>query len=393
MQRKSVFVQRALVISAMALALGGCSTVKGWFSSKDSDKKAAEPAELVKLKNSVAIDKVWTASAGDGEKKLGTRQRPAVSQGRVYAAAIEGGVHAFDLQTGKSIWRYKSDDRISAVGAGDGLVVAGTLDGQLIALDGATGEEKWKAKINSEVIAAPTIGQNNVVVHSNDGRVTAYDHDTGERRWFWSHELPSLTVRGGSPVTLAPNIVFVGNDDGTLTALSLADGRQMWDLPIGSGEGRTELERMADVDGAPVIDGTTLLATSFKRDTVAIDGPSGRPMWTRENGGMGGIGIGTSAAVVTDPDGSVWALDKSSGGSLWSNTTLARRSVTAPAVQGDYAVVADYKGYVHWMRLDNGEVVARERAGGDPIKGQPVVADGILIVQNTDGKLTAFKLR
>jgi outer membrane protein assembly factor BamB len=271
--------------------------------------------------------------------------------------------------------------------------VAGTLDGELIAIDGSTGEEKWKAKINSEVIAAPTIGQNNVVVHSNDGRVSAYDHDTGERRWFWNHELPSLTVRGGSPVTLAPNIVFVGNDDGTLTALSLADGRQMWDLPIGSAEGRTELERMADVDGAPVIDGTTLLATSFKRDTVAIDGPSGRPMWTRENGGMGGIGIGSAAAVVTDPDGSVWALDKSSGGSLWSNTTLARRLVTAPAVQGDYAVVADYKGYVHWMRLDNGEVVARERAGGDPIKGQPVVADGILIVQNTEGKLTAFKLR
>jgi outer membrane protein assembly factor BamB len=393
MQHKSVFIQRALVVSAMALALGGCSTVKGWFSSKDSDKKAAEPAELVKLKNSVAIDKVWTASAGDGEKLLGTRQRPAVSQGRVYAAAIEGGVRAFDLQTGKDIWRYKSDARISAVGAGDGLVVAGTLDGELIAIDGSTGEEKWKAKINSEVIAAPTIGQNNVVVHSNDGRVSAYDHDTGERRWFWNHELPSLTVRGGSPVTLAPNIVFVGNDDGTLTALSLADGRQMWDLPIGSAEGRTELERMADVDGAPVIDGTTLLATSFKRDTVAIDGPSGRPMWTRENGGMGGIGIGSAAAVVTDPDGSVWALDKSSGGSLWSNTTLARRLVTAPAVQGDYAVVADYKGYVHWMRLDNGEVVARERAGGDPIKGQPVVADGILIVQNTEGKLTAFKLR
>ncbi|MET0288641.1 MAG: outer membrane protein assembly factor BamB [Pseudoxanthomonas sp.] len=393
MQHKSIFLQRVLVVSVMALALGGCSTVKGWFSSKDSDKKSAEPAELVKLKNSVAIDKIWTASAGDGEKKVGTRQRPAVSEGRVYAAAIEGGVRAFDLQSGKGIWRYKSDARISSVGAGEGLVVAGTLDGELIALDAGSGEEKWKAKINSEVIAAPSIGQNNVVVHSNDGRVSAYDASNGERRWFWNHELPSLTVRGGSPVTLAPNIVFVGNDDGTLTALNLADGRQMWNQVIGNPEGRTELERMADVDGAPVIDGTTLLATSFKRDTVAIDGPSGRPMWSRDNGGMGGIGVSSAAAVVTDPDGGVWALDKATGGSLWSNTTLARRSVTAPAVQGDYAVVADYQGYLHWLRLDNGEAVARKRAGGDPIKGQPVVVDGILIVQNTDGKLTAFKLR
>ena len=158
-------------------------------------------------------------------------------------------------------------------------------------------------------------------------------------------------------------------------------------------DGRTELDRMADVDGAPVLDATTLFVTSFKQDTIAIDAPSGRPMWTREKGGAGGLGLASGSVLVSDPAGTVWALDKSTGAPLWSNPSLARRSLTAPAVQGDFAVVGDYDGYVHWLRLDNGEVAARQRVGGKMLRAQPVVADGIVIVQNVEGGLTAFRLQ
>ena len=391
--KSAVVFKRSLVILVVAVALSGCSTVKGWFGSKDPEKAKAEPAELVDLKPTLSVKKIWSANAGDGEKRLGTAQGPAVGDGRVYAAAIEGGVRALDLQSGKDVWRYKSEERISSVGAGDGLVVAGTLDGRVIALDAASGSEKWTAKLGNEVIAPAAIGQNLVLVHSNDGRVSAFDAASGERRWFWNHDLPSLTVRGNGPVTLGPGVVFVGNDDGTLTALSLNDGRQLWDQVVGVPDGRTDLERMADVDGAPVLDGTTVFVSSFKKETIAVDGPSGRTMWNRDNGGAGGLGLGTSSVVVADVDGSVWALDKNSGGSLWSNTTLARRSLTAPTVQGDYAVVGDLDGYVHWLRLDNGEVAARERAGGEAIRAKPVLADDVLVVQNVDGKLTAFRLQ
>jgi outer membrane protein assembly factor BamB len=232
-----------------------------------------------------------------------------------------------------------------------------------------------------------------VLVRSNDGRVSAFDAATGERRWFSNHDLPSLTVRGNAPVTLGPGVVFVGNDDGTLSAMGLNDGRPLWNQVIGVPEGRTELERMADVDGAPVLDNTTVYATSFKKETVAIDGPSGRPLWSRDNGGPGGLGLSSGSVIVADPAGSVWALDKSSGAPMWSNVTLARRSLTAPTVHGDYAVVGDFDGYVHWLRLDNGEEAARERAGGKAVRAKPVVADGILLVQNVEGELTAFRLQ
>ncbi len=237
--------------------------------------------------------------------------------------------------------------------------------------------KKWRAKVPNEVIAAPAIAQNLVLVRSNDGRVTAFDAATGERRWFHAEEGPTLSVRGNAPIVTGPGVVFVGNDSGTLSALALQDGRPLWEQAIGVPEGRTELERMSDVDGAPVLDGTTLYATSFKNETLALEGPSGRPLWTRDHGGTGGVGVSSAVVVVSDNAGSVWGLDKSSGAAMWSQAALARRSLTGVAIQGDYAVVGDYKGYLHWLKLSDGALAARARAGRDTLLAQPQVVDGI----------------
>ena len=182
------------------------------------------------------------------------------------------------------------------------------------------------------------------------------------------------------------------SDNGTLTALSMTDGGVIWTTPVAQPDGRSELDRMADVDGPAVLDNTTLYATSYKNHTVAIDGPSGQLMWDRENGGPRGLGLSNSAVVVTDPTGKVWGLDRNSGGSLWQQDGLAYRNTTAPAVQGDYAVVGDLEGVIHWMRLNDGAFAARSSVGG-AVTGQPAVADGILVVQTIEGQLAAFSIQ
>ncbi|MNM52238.1 Outer membrane protein assembly factor BamB precursor [compost metagenome] len=388
-------------LALLAMTLTGCSTVKGWFAGKDAEaKKALEPAELVKFEPTLKVSKIWSTSVGKGEGRIGLRQAPMVADGRVYAAAVEGGVHALDLQTGKEIWEYKPAKekkkpklRLSGgPGVGEGLVVIGTLDGQVIALDASNGTEKWKSRVPGEVITAPAVAQGLVFVRSNDGRTTALDAATGEQRWFNTQELPSLTVRGNAPVVAGPGVLFIGNDDGTLSALAIQDGRPLWEQSVGTPEGRTELERMADIDGAPVLEGNTLYVSSFKNETMAIEGPTGRPLWSRDHGGGGGVAVTSGNVVVTDGKGTVYGLDKTSGSAMWSQQALARRSVTGAAVQGDYAVVGDYKGYLHWLRLSDGELAARAKSGGDALLAAPVVADGIAVVQNVDGKLTAFRL-
>lgn len=380
----------ALTLSCM-VALSGCSSVKNLFSSKKD--QALKPAVLTEFTPSVTVGKLWSAQAGKGEGLIGARQGPAIADGRVYAAAVRGGVRAFDLQTGAVVWHYASDLALSGgPGAGDGLVVAGGLEGDVVALDAATGAQKWKAKVSNEVIAAPTIGQGMVFVRSNDGRVTALDEASGERRWFWNHELPALTVRGNDAPVLGPGYVFVGNDDGTITALAVSDGHQLWEQTVAEAQGRTELERMADVDGSPVLDGTTLYATSYKKQTVALEAPSGRPLWTHDSGGPGRVGVSADRVVVSGTAGTVWALDKTGGSGFWQQDALARRSITAPAIQGDYAVVGDFDGYLHWLKLSDGALAARMRTGSDALRAAPVVADGILVAQNIDGGISAYRL-
>lgn len=382
---------RTLAIVAGLGVLSGCTTVRGWFSN--DDKKAGEPAALVEFSPSVAISPLWSANVGKGEGRLGLRQGPVVDGGRVYAAAVTGGIRALDLQTGRQLWQVPSDIRLSGgPGAGDGLVVVGGLDGEVLALDAQTGAERWQAKVENEVIAAPTIGMGMVFVRSNDGRVTALDASNGQRRWFWNRDVPSLSVRGNDAVLLGPGYVFVGNDDGSLSALSATDGRPLWEQVVGAQEGRTELDRMADVDGTPVLDGAAIYATSFKRQTLAIDGPTGRPMWASEQGGAGRIGLAPDRLVVSSPDGTVYALDKTRGSALWQQPGLARRNLTAPGVHGDYAVVGDMEGYLHWLNLQTGEFAARTRVSRAALRAAPVVVDGVLLAQDTNGRVAAYRL-
>ncbi len=395
-----VILKRVATVAMLGMALSGCSTVKGWFAGKDAAaKKLQEPAELVKFDATVKIDKLWTVNLGKGEERIGVRQGPVVADGRVYGAAITGGVHAIDLQTGKKIWTYepakekkKPKLRLSGgPGVGEGLVAIGTLDGQVIALDANDGTEKWRAKVPGEVISAPAIGQGMVYVRSNDGRITAFDVSNGTQRWFNPRELPALTVRGNAPIVPGPGVLFVGNDDGSISAMASTDGRTLWDQVVGNPEGRTELDRMADVDGAPVLEGATLYASSFKNQTMAIEGPTGRPLWARDHGGAGGVALSSSYVIVTDNQGGVFGLDKQSGAASWSQTGLARRQLTGPALQGDYVVVGDLDGYVHWLQQSDGAMAARAKTGGT-VKAQPIVADGVLLVQNVEGKLTAYRL-
>jgi outer membrane protein assembly factor BamB len=376
---------------AATVALGGCSSVKNLLSSKKD--KALKPAALAQFSPTATVARLWSAKAGKGEGLIGARQGPTIADGHVYAAAIHGGVSAFDLQTGAVLWHYDSKLPLSGgPGAGDGLVVAGSLEGDVVALDASTGAQKWTAKVGNEVIAAPTIGQGLVFVHSNDGRVTAFDEATGQRRWFWEHEMPPLTVRGNDAPVLGPGFVFVGNDDGTLTALAVSDGHQLWQQSVAEAEGRTELERMADVDGSPVLDGTTLYATSYKKQTVALDAPTGRPLWAHDAGGPGRAAVSADRVVVSGASGTVWGLDKAGGGGLWEQAALARRNVTGPAIQGEYAVVGDFDGYLHWLQLSDGAFAARVRVGKAALRSAPVVSNGILVAQDIDGRLSAYRL-
>lgn len=404
-------LQRIALICLIALTMNGCSTVKGWFGGS-SKNAAAEPAELKKMENAISVNRLWSTDVGSGEGKLWLRQKPALEGSKLYAVDDKGNVLAIDANTGKSLWESKAIDTrssgsrllfwkkrsletglTSSVGVGGGLAVVGGRNGEVVALDAETGNKKWTAKITSEIISAPLVADDRVIVRGSDGRVFGFDIADGTRKWVYDHVLPTLSIRGnGSPVK-GNGVVYVGYEDGNVVMLRIADGLQGWEQAVADPDGRTELDRTADIDGEIQVGGDAVFATSFHGQTMALATNNGRPVWSRDMGSYGGLAMNESMVVLSDKQGIVHGLSRADGTGTWKQEGLQRRMLTTPVIQGNYVVVGDFDGYLHWMKLENGELVARVRVQNAFLRGTPVISDaGVLYALTAEGELAAYKL-
>lgn len=378
-----------LCLCISVLTMTACS------SSRSSKREnVAPPTELTEFSPQVSVRELWTANVGDGEGKIGLRLRAAIDNRTVFTADPSGRVQALDLDSGRTLWQRDTDVRLSASpAAAEANLIVGTLDGLVLALNPDNGEERWRAKVSSEVITAAAISRGLVVVRANDGRVFAFSATDGERRWVYDRGIPSLTLRGNSVPAIADGRVYIGYDGGQIVALNLETGVQVWEQIVAVGEGRTELDRMVDVDGAIAVDGSQIFAASFRGQAVAIDGASARPMWNREISTYAGLTLVAGQLITVDDQGTVWALDRQSGSAMWKQDALAHRWLSAPAVQSGFALVGDLEGYVHWLSLADGSLAARAQVGDDPVLGTPVVsADGVAVVVGGSGRIAAFRI-
>ncbi len=378
-----------LLLALCVLGLSGCE----WLKGKSSKDNLDPPAELVDFETTAPVDRAWSRNLGDGIERSGTKPRPVEADGIVYASDLDGSVFAIDLLSGKSRWSIEADKRLSSgPGVGEGLVVVGGLDGDVIALDRDSGSAKWTTKVSSEVLASPVIAGGIVVVRSGDGRVFGLSATDGSRAWLFDRGVPLISLRGNATPVLLDGEVYVGYDDGKLIALELATGELKWEQTIATPNGRTELERMGDIDGEIVASEGELYMVTYRGQAAALARDSGRVLWTRDMSSFTGVSVGTDEVYLSDADGALWALDRRSGSSLWKQDALAHRWLTTPAVFGDYLAVGDYDGYLHILSRQDGATAARFHAGDEAIRAAPLVVGAHVVVASTDGELAAFVL-
>ena len=381
-------MKRVLILFALTLlSFQGCSWIKSW-----GDEEPGDPAPLVEFEESLAVEKVWSTSVGDGMGKQGLSMAPVYSSGRLYTADYEGRLVVVDANDGKKIWEQKTKQAFSGgPGLDDRHIYMGTIDGRVIAYDRESGVELWNAQVSSEVLAPPASADGIVVVRCIDGRVFGLDDVSGRRTWIYDHSVPLLTLRGNANLLVRAGIAFVGYDDGSVVSLRVDDGTVVWDQTVISPEGRTELDRLSDIGTQMVIVASDLIVSSYKNRLVSLAADSGRLLWFKDISSAGGVVVDRTRLAVSDKEDSLWMLDRRNGSTTWKVDRMSNRGLTRPAFYGNYVVVGDMEGYLHWLDSDIGAFVARVRAGKKGFAAAPLTVGTTLYVLTMKGDLVAYR--
>jgi outer membrane protein assembly factor BamB len=394
---------RLITLLLLCLVLAGCAAFDGLSEGVSGisdyfmggEDNSDPPAVLVEYTPEIKIDKIWQESVGDGADEQSLKLVPIIGLGKILAADRDGLVQARDQGTGRLIWEAETDVNFSAgPSLGAGTVILGSSDAEVVALNSENGELLWKSEVSSEVLSVPVIANGIVVVRTTDGAVIALNEKTGAKLWSYEHNAPALSVRGiGAPIIVEDNVIE-GYDNGKLMALRLADGKYVWETSIVIPKGRSEVERLVDLDVDPIAVGGVIYIASYNGGAAAVSELDGDVLWRNEAiSSYTGLSHDFRYLYLSDSTDDVWQLDQRTGASLWKQKELHQRKLTAPAVYESYVVVGDFEGYVHWLSTSDGRQLGRIKVADSAIDAKPVVVDDTVYIYANDGTLAALKAR
>jgi len=379
-------ILRLLWLTAATLLLSSC----GLFGDKEEE---LEPKELVKIENKLKIKRLWSTKVGGSSEFLLVGLRPVGDGNRIYAASQDGKVIAVDPASGKHHWKSDLEIELSAGPAvNEGVIAIATKDGYVVVLDSASGTEQWRVYVGGETLAKPLIKNDSVVVQTIDNRLIALSRFDGKQRWEIEQSMPALTMRGASSPLLVGSLVIAGFDNGRLVAVDIGTGDIEWDSMLALPTGRSDLDRLSDIDGAIAVVGQDIYAAGYQGRIASVAAESGQILWTREISSHVGVAANWNSVYTTRDDGEVIALTRINGADSWRNDDLLRRDPTLPVPFHTTVVVGDFEGYLHFFSSIDGQAVARLRLGKKAITSNPLVIANRLYVQNDDGTVGAYEV-
>ncbi len=384
---------RWLIAAALVSSLSACSTIKGWFEFDDEDDPK-QPAELVDFKQTINIKKLWSHGIGNGQGDGFYKIQPVINGSVIYAGAADGTIEAFDKNSGKSLWDEELEKPVSGgIGFYGDALLLGSSDGYVLKVDASTGEVLWTTRLNGEVMSVPQSNGRIVLAHTLDGKLQGLDFATGAVVWTYDSNVPVLTLRGSGTPIVNGDVAYVGFANGRVVAFDIATGGVNWEARVAISQGRSEIERVVDIDGTMTLLGTELYVASYQGRIAAIDVTEGRKLWQNDVSSFSGVSQGFGNVYVADADGTVYAYQRSGQGERWQQAALAYRGLSRPTPVGSYVAVGDADGYVHFLSQVDGEMAGRVEADDDGVRADMLGEDNRLYVYGNSGDLIAYEVK
>jgi outer membrane protein assembly factor BamB len=380
-------INRLAVIGLTSLIMTGC----GFFGD---DGEEVKPNPLVSFEQEKKVSVLWSSSVGSGPGSKYHQFQPAIDGDKIFASDRDGSVFGFSRENGDKLWQTELEISIvGGVGAGFGRVAVAGEEGEIIVLSSDDGSELWRAEVNSEVTSPGQFNQDLAVFQLINGKVVAFDMVSGEQRWIYDAQVPRLTLRGTSAPIVASDVTFAGFASGKLVAIDNVKGAAIWENRVALPKGRSELERMVDIDGRPLLVDRTLYVTSYQGRLVAINPFRAQIVWAQDVSSYHSLAHGFGNVYVSESSDAVQAFDRGSSASVWRQTELENRGITAPVAIGNDVAVADYEGYIHFMSQTDGHFVSRYKLDSSGVYGDMIVKDDVLYVLSNSGRLAALGIQ
>ena len=358
------------------------------------DKAIDQPAKLTPFAATLRVQRIWSASVDDKKAvdlRLGLGI--AIDNNRLYAAGHTGDVVAFDLNKGRVQWRTRLKAPLSGgTSAAADLVLIGSSDGRLFALNAADGKLRWNVRINGEVLAPPAISERLIALRTGDGKLRGLSPADGHELWSTEQPVPRLSLRGTARPVIVGNLVLCGFDNGKVVAVNNSDGSVQWEATVTPPHGRTELERLSDIDSSVLVSGQNVYAVGFQGRVAMLALDTGQGWWAHELSSYRGMSMDDEAIYVSTADGEVVALRARTGAEIWRQSVLLHRGLSEPANIDDAIVVGDFQGYLHWLDKSSGALAARVSTGKVRISNVPVISGNIVIAVNDRGQINAYRV-
>ena len=375
---------RLLIPTLAASLLAACS----------GDKDNSEPpALLTSIENPIALELNWKLDTRAAANAASYRLQPLLLGDRIYTIDTRGRVSRVDPTRGRKAWHYETGlAAIAGLGGDAELLLATSKDGDIAAFRPAEKalEPLWQTRIDGEIRARPVVNGEQIFLRSVDGKIRSLARADGSQQWVVSRRVPSLSLTGTSEPLVEGQAVYVGFDDGKLLALDRADGQVLWETTIGLPTGRTEVERLVDIDGSFVMRDGILFVSSFQGRLAAVQAVSGDVLWSRQFSSFQPLGIDDKAIYLSADNSHIWAIDLRTGTAFWKQDVLHARRITAPVLVADARlVVADLDGYLHWFDRADGRLIGRIRVSDSRIHVPPLVWKDSVLTLDSFGQMAS----
>ncbi|BCU65823.1 outer membrane assembly lipoprotein YfgL [Acinetobacter bouvetii DSM 14964 = CIP 107468] len=375
----------ACALTVLTLALAGCA-------NKGVKVEEAKPSPLPKLEQAKTLVPVFSQNVASTDEADPLRMRLDVDHGVIFVINPNGEVEAF--QGKQRLWQKKISKQglSSGVEAKDGLVVVGSPKGQLFALDQATGETKWTAQLSGAILAPSLIHAGRVITVANDGTVFAHEVETGKQAWTYNLPNVQFSLRGqAAPVALDARNVLIASANAYIYAIDAISGTPKMQRRVAVSEGRSDIQRLIDIDGEPAVAGQFVVTTSYQGQVTVLDLASQQVVWSEDASSIQRPEVKGNGVFVAQTDGKITAYEITTGNKLWENDQLLNRQLSNPVMLGNDLVVGDLDGVLHLIDPSTGAIIGRSKTSGE-VRTLRVI-DNQLYVSTRKGAMSVWQNR